>query len=434
MHRGTRGATKPCTFCRPCKVHLALQGSLGFARFAGALRGSRTLRRTSRWYWFFAPALALALMLGCGPAALAAGPPTQPKSGPGGSDYAVSDIVKKAYGQGSEQVFVFRPAGPAAGPRPVVVFLHGFGAVSPKYYGAWIGHLVRKGMIVVYPRYHEASGKTRLAAMTLEAAKGVRQALQALAADPEANPDLGRVAHVGHAMGAVIAVNLAALAEAEGLPKPRLVLGAMPARLPSATAPRAVPLVDLATLDPKTLIVMITGERDNVAAEAGARAILRASSASVPPERRLLARLPSDNHGQPALLAGHYSPVAPDDAFDLPKIDGALDPPKPVIAAAKAAPRDKAARDQARLDAGEQWRLANQENIELQMLAIQNVDAIDWYGLWKTFDIARETAFAGGDALTLRRDSRFPDMGLWSDGWPMRRINLESPKAEPHKP
>jgi hypothetical protein len=235
-------------------------------------------------------------------------------------------------------------------------------------------------------------------------------------------------------MGAVIAVNLAALAEAEGLPKPRLVFGAMPARLPTVAQPRAVALADLSTLDPGTLLVMLTAERDTIAAEAGARGILRAAATTVPPERRLLARVPSDNHGQPALLASHYSPIAPDDAFDLPKIEGALDPPKPVVVAGKAPPRDKAARDQARLDAGEQWRLANQENIELQMLAIQNVDTIDWYGLWKTFDIARDTAFAGGDAMTLRRDSRFPDMGQWSDGWPMRRISLESLKPSPPKP
>jgi len=366
--------------------------------------------------------------------ALAAAPPPQPKTGPGGADYTVADIVKKSYGQGSAQVFVFRPAGQAAASRPIVLFLHGYGAVSPRHYGGWLNHLVRKGNIVIYPRYHEAGGKTRIASLTSEAAKGVKEALAALDGDGEAKPDLSRVAAVGVGTGAVIAINLAAMAEAEGLPRPRLLFAAMPARLPTAANPRAVALVDLAGIDPRTLVVTLTADRDSIAGEAGARAILRAAGTVVPPERRLLARLQSDNHGQPPLLAGHYAAASPDDAFDLSKIDGALDPPKAVVAAARAGPRDKAARDQARQDLNEQWRMANQENVELQMLAIQTTDALDYFGVWKTFDFARDMAFSGGDAVALRKDARFPDMGLWTDGWPMRRIGLESPKVEAAKP
>src|SRR5207253_1811653 len=153
--------------------------------------------------------------------AVAASPPAQPKSGPGGADYAVTDIVKKTYGEGSAQAFVFRPAGAAAQPRPVIVFLHLPGAISPKYYGAWINHLVRKGSIVVYPRYEEDNGKTRFSLMTGEAVKGIKEALAGLEADPEAKPDLGKVAIVGHSAGAILAANVAAAAAASGLPKPR---------------------------------------------------------------------------------------------------------------------------------------------------------------------------------------------------------------------
>ena len=63
--------------------------------------------------------LALLLALGLTWPAAAAGPPPQPKTGPGGADYEIKDVVKKAYGEGSAQAFVFRPGGAAAQPRPV---------------------------------------------------------------------------------------------------------------------------------------------------------------------------------------------------------------------------------------------------------------------------------------------------------------------------
>ena len=46
---------------------------------------------------------------------------------------------------------------------PVVVFFHGWFAVNPGFYGAWIDHLVRNGRIVIFPavskgRRHVAGG------------------------------------------------------------------------------------------------------------------------------------------------------------------------------------------------------------------------------------------------------------------------------------
>lgn len=364
--------------------------------------------------------------------AAAAAPPAQPKAGPGGAEYAVAEVAKRAYGEGSGQAFVLAPSAPATQPRPVVVFLHGWGVVNPRFYGAWLEHLARSGHIVVYPRYQESEGRTMTRAITAEAAKGVKAALTALG--PSA--DLSRVAYLGHGAGATIAANLAAAAEEADLPRPRLVMGVMAVRAPTDGKTRGVPLSDLSTLDAKTLLVMVTGDRDTVAGEGGARQIIRAAGSALAPEQRLLVKLPSDNHGQPALVAGHHAAGAPSEAYDLARIEGAVPPaqppqPKPQ---GKAAPLDKAAREQARKDVTEQWFLNRMEQTELQMMGLQAVDAMDWYGLWKTFDLAREAAFAGRDALALKRDPRLFDMGLWSDGWPMRRLSVESPRPEQPKP
>jgi predicted esterase len=357
----------------------------------------------------------------------AAAPPPQAAKGPGGSDYVTADVVKQAFGTGSSQGLVFRPAGRANAPRPVVIFVHPPGAFSPKYYGAWIEHLARKGFIVVYPRYQEDIGKTPFEKMAEEAAQGIKAALAGLKADPDANPDLGKVVAVGHGGGALIALDIASRAARDELPPIKLVFGVTPTKAAGEKV-RGVPLADLATLDPKTVLIMMTGDRDTVGGEQGARAILRAA-ANLPPEQRLLIRAGSDNHGQPPLYVGHYSPVSPNAAYDLAAIPGANVPAAPVADEAKAKPPQKVARK----EAAELWRVGYEERKELPSFDSQSVDATDYLLFWRTFDIAAAAVLAGGDAVAIKRDGRLYDLGQWSDGWPLKRLTTESPKPEAHK-
>src|SRR5438876_1883397 len=81
--------------------------------------------------------------------------PVQPSSGPGGADYRHSKVVKTEHGQGGTQYWTFEPAEPTPASAPVIVFLHGWGAMQPRMYDRWIQHLVRRGNIVIYPRYQE---------------------------------------------------------------------------------------------------------------------------------------------------------------------------------------------------------------------------------------------------------------------------------------
>lgn len=369
-------------------------------------------------------------------AARAAEPPAQPKAGFGGQDYVTASVVKKAYGEGSAQAFVFHPAEASEKARPVVVLVHGFGAVSPKWYGAWINHLARKGNIVIYPKYQEPGGFTKLNEVTGEAAKGIKRALDALAETPGAHPDLARVAFAGHAAGALIAANLAARAGTDGLPAPRLVYAAMATKVPTDAKTRAVALTDLSSLDPQTNFIVVTADRDTVAGETGARAMLRASAGALKAERRLLVRIQSDNHGQPVIAATHYGAIAPDNAFDLPQIEGAVAPKGESSKAvpSKAAPMDKAAREQARKDVSERWWLNRMEQTELAMMEGQITDTFDIYGLWRTLDLTMSMSFAGATSAAIRAEGHIFEMGEWSDGWPVKRLHLESPKDTPAVP
>ena len=62
-------------------------------------------------------------------------------------------VMRYELGEGPRSYWLFEPAEPKPERVPVVVFFHGWFAVNPAFYGAWIDHLVRSGRTVVFPRY-----------------------------------------------------------------------------------------------------------------------------------------------------------------------------------------------------------------------------------------------------------------------------------------
>ena len=74
--------------------------------------------------------------------------------------------------------------------------------------------------------------------------------------------------------------------------------------------------------------------------------------------------------------------------------------------------------------------LSGPQTILTQQLANNGTDTLDYQAFWRTFEIAADAAFAGKDATVLTRDSRFVDMGNWSDGWPVKRLSAQMPKVE----
>jgi len=70
----------------------------------------------------------------------------------------------------------------------VIVFLHAWGAVNPQAYGGFIEYLVRRGYLVIWPRYQEV-GKTRPADATTTASSLLKAAFETLASEADAGPD-----------------------------------------------------------------------------------------------------------------------------------------------------------------------------------------------------------------------------------------------------
>ncbi len=346
-------------------------------------------------------------------AAQAASPPAQPTEGPGGIGDRKATVVKRAVGRASAPTYVFYAAGsaPEAG-RPVVVFLHGWGAVNPQSYGAWIDHLARQGWLVLFPRFQEVN-RTRPSDAPAVAEGLVKAALDELSADSEAKPDKSRFAYIGHLAGAPLAMDMAGSVSKSGLPAPKLIFAAVPGGIASGPKSRGIVLNDLNDIGPDTLIVAMVGDKDSRAADTASRRLLREATA-VPAERKLFVRALSDDHGFPALTATLAAPAGLDTAFDAGAIKA---PPEP-----KDGPKPPTFRWSAEMAlTGEQQTLVSQINTA-------RADALDYLGFWKTFDLAAAAAFSGSDAVALKGNPRLADMERWSDGWPVKRLSVEVPK------
>lgn len=350
----------------------------------------------------------------CLTAASAASPPQQPETGPGGKDYKITEVLKTGTGITSSGSYVFYGNDMPARPRPVVVFFHSWGGVNPAFYGGFIEHLARKGYLVIFPRFQEVN-RSRPADASQLAQVLINDGLGELANDPKAQPDLSRVAYIGHSAGMPLALNVAS-AKGGALPVPKLIFGLMPGGIASDEKERGIMLRDLSTIDPSTLIIAMSGDREHLPIDRASRRIFEATS-SVPATRKLFMRANSDDHGYPALTATLASPGSPKSDYDASAIKLRPNPPPD--------PKQK-----------NTWKwsadmaLSGPQTILTQQLGNNGIDTLDYLAFWKTFEMAAEAAFAGKDAATLARDPKFIDMGNWSDGWPVRRLSAQTPKVE----
>ncbi|HZH12242.1 MAG TPA: alpha/beta hydrolase [Microvirga sp.] len=349
------------------------------------------------------------------PVALAASPPQQPEKGPGGADYKVTEVVKTGTGTVSSGSYVFYGNDTPAAPRPVVVFFHSWGAVNPALYGGFIDHLARKGYLVIFPRFQEVN-RSRPADASLMAETLINDTLTQLANDQKARPDPARVAYIGHSAGVPLALNVAANAGQNKLPAPKLIFGLMPGGIASNEKERGIMLRDLSTVDPSTLLIAMSGDREHLPSDRASRRIFEAAS-GVPVTRKLFMRASSDDHGYPALTATLAAPGSPKSGYDASAIKLQPDPP-----------RDPKQKNTWKWSAD--MALSGPQTILTQQLGNNGTDTLDYLAFWKTFEMAAEAAFSGKDATALARDPRFVDMGNWSDGWPVRRLSAQMPKLE----
>lgn len=323
-------------------------------------------------------------------------PPLQPQSGPGGKQYPHADVTKNRYGKGGQEYWLFEPASPKPRTAPVIVFLHGWGGMNALYYGAWLDHLVKRGNIVIYPRY-QSNLLTPIKDFTPNTLAAVKDAVSRLQTEKgHVSADFGKFATVGHSMGGLLAANVAALAAESKLPRVRAVMSVEPGITES---PINFALADLKKLSPDTLLLSVAGDQDTLVRDHDAKRIYYESTRIAASNKDFIT-LVTDTRGTPALVASHRAPTAIDKSYDSGEGVGGSPPGKP--------------------DIGDAPQISRRVRPETML-----VNALDYFGTWKLFDALCDAAFTGKNreyALGNTPQQRF--MGVWSDGVPVKELKV----------
>ena len=283
--------------------------------------------------------------------------------------YPHGAVRRTQFGTGARSYWLFEPDEPKPAVAPVIGFHHGWLAVNPGVYGAWIEHLVRNGAAVVVPRYQD-DWATRPIEFLPNALAALGDAFDVMEGSPNhVRPDRGRFALIGHSAGGNLSAQVAAVAEGHGLPRPKALLLVAPGEVRPLRAP------NLDQIPSSTLMVVAVVEHDLVVGDHRARQIFAEASA-VPPSRKRYVLFRTDRHGLPHLIADHFAATA----------------------------------SLARFDTGEGLLSG------VQMSGAEP-DALDFRGFWRLADLTFEAAFAGRTLdEAICPDNPFCDLGLWEDG------------------
>jgi acetyl esterase/lipase len=352
----------------------------------------------------------IAILCGIGTvcAADAPQPPAQPPSGPGGKEAAHAEVIAQLHGSGPQGYWLFEPAKPAPEQAPLIVFNHGWGAMDPRVYQAWIDHIVKRGNIVVYPLYQD-SLRTVVKDFTPNAIAAVQDAIRTLQNEPgHVKPQLDRFAIVGHSMGGPISANMAALWKTQGLPFPRAVMCVEPGKTWGQPTWATIELADLSHIPADTLLVTVMGDQDHLVRDIDAKRIFKESTQVLVTNKNYVT-LVSDDHGQPALKANHMAPVA---WAQMP--EGTPQANSKAVGPLREMMRQ---RIEERREADNEMPDFNHTNPD------RTLDALDFYGTWKLFDGLTDAAFYGRNrnyALGNTPEQRF--MGVWSDGVLVKKL------------
>lgn len=174
------------------------------------------------------------------------------------STSVADDADADAAADGAPRARIFMPAGDA---RAIVVLLHGWNDLDPAAYGAWIDHLIRHDVAVVFPDYQEGllSGP---GSMLAGAEQGIREGL----AEARRLGAEGPVVAAGYSLGGGMAVVYAAEAAAWGVESPAAVYAVFPAE------PLGLP-AELGDVPEGTTVELVVGDRDVVVGRGGADAL-----------------------------------------------------------------------------------------------------------------------------------------------------------------
>jgi len=329
--------------------------------------------------------LVLALGFGMSQSALAATQPSQPKFGPGGSDYAHRGWRVSSGGSGADAWYVFEPARPRPRRAPLAIVMHGYYAFSG-YANQYelIRHTVRKGNVVIYPRWQTGvatpcPGPFDIEPCMTSAVNGIRGALSYLRSSRRrVQPQRRRTSYFGFSFGGIITANLANRYRSLLLPAPRAVFLEDPHD--GGQNGFGEPALDdsLSGIPARVKLQCHSGADGIISrpnrADSSCNAIFPRLG-HIPARNKDLVLTHTDLHGEPNLSSDHGVCTAPKGG----------------------------------------------------------ADAYDWNFCWKVWDALRSCAYSGRACrYALGDTARHRSNGRWSDGVPITRLTIQD--AAPIRP
>jgi len=306
--------------------------------------------------------------------------PPQPLSGPGGRNYPHETIRITDRADKADGFWTFEPASPAVDSAHVVVFLHGYGAINPMIYGGWLEHLVRKGNIVIYPRYQKGifpPGTRRFADRVVA---GIHKALDTLSNGDHTIPITDNFSIVGHSYGGALAANLAAKYQEYQLPKPVAVLLCSPGTGPF----RGAILDSYKNIPTDTKLLVMVSEKDQTVGDKLGKKIF--TTAKNTTAKNLILQRQDRRYQDRDIRAGHNESYS---------IDNRLDIGKRTLVTRRA------------------------KNVSRR-------DAVDYFGYWKLLD-ALHSCTRNDNYCDYAIGNTFEQcfMGYWSDGMPVVPLKIK---------
>ncbi len=305
--------------------------------------------------------------------------PLQPDFGPGGNSYTNGGVTQFDYatnGNG-EDFWLYEPNTPTPDSANIVVFIHGLGETNPKLYGAFIKHLVRKGNIVIYPRYQRTLDFTaQIASYNDSCAKGIKRALDTIQQPGHVKGRIENYFILGHSVGGVLTADMSMLYALYGLPKPLSAFSMQPGA--------ANYLMSDYSSFPSDIPYLILVSQDDIVVGTAPGTTIFNQSVNAPTSHKNLVHSYSDSHGSSGITATHFDPLAGDAAFDN-----------------------------------------GETNLFIAASGNGPVDAFDYYCTWKLQDALMDCALHNQNCEYAFGDT--PEqhgMGNWSDGTPVRILEI----------
>jgi len=261
----------------------------------------------------------------------------------------------------------------------VAIMLHGFGETSGyNVMYNFIRHTVRKGYVVIYPRYQTVLFPFDFNAGFQAAVTGVDAGIDWLQADAiRVQPQLDKVGYMGHSLGGIIAANMANRHQSLGLPVPRSLYLFEPHGGLTGNPLDA----NMSGIPASTRVVCQISHRYTAANEGCNFLFPRIGHVSAANKDFVVTY--SDAHGSPDLRADHFSICATENGT-------ACFPPDPT--------------DPNRVPATE-----------------RRTDAMDFFAHWKAWVSLQSCANQGTFCEYALGDTpEHRNMGTWSDGVPVR--------------